>query len=107
VKEGVFNSVDQMRYNSVKSKGDSFLTFIGGYEFKHNNLSYFVDFSLSEMLVYKPVSQASDGQRIDALTHTIFWPTYQSRMIFSHSPETYYCRKKAISFSSLSFTYKI
>jgi hypothetical protein len=95
VKEGVFDSVNQMRNNSIQSKCKSFATVIAGYEFKHQNLSNCIDFSFCEVLVDKAVSQARNGLRIHAddlltdipITHVI-----------PHGPESFYCRKRFVSF---------
>jgi hypothetical protein len=95
VKEGVLGSVDQMRDNSIQSKRKPFAEFIAGHEFKRQNLSDFVDFSLYEMLVDKAVSQARNGLRIDADDLLTDIPVTH---VIPRGPERYYCRKRGFSY---------
>jgi hypothetical protein len=95
VKEGVLGPIDQMRDNPFQSKCKSFFAFIARDELKYQNLSDFVDFSLSEMLVDKAVSQAADGLSIDANDFLADIPIAHD---IHRSPESYHCRKGFFSF---------
>jgi hypothetical protein len=95
VEEGILDSVDQMRDNSIQSKRKPFAEFIAGHEFKRQNLSDYIDFSLYEMLVDKAVSQARNGLRIDADDFLADIPIAHD---IHRSPESYHCRKRFFSF---------
>ena len=95
VKEGVFDSVDQMRNNSIQSKCKSFPGFIARYEFEHQNLSDLIDFSFYKILVNKAVSQARNGLRIHADDLLTDIPVTH---VIPHGPESFYCRKRFVSF---------
>jgi hypothetical protein len=94
VEEGILDSVDQMRENSIQSKRQPFADFIAGHEFKRQNLSDYIDFSLYEMLVDKAVSQARNGLRIDADDLLTDIPVTH---VIPHSQERHYCRKMGFS----------
>jgi hypothetical protein len=55
VKEGVFHSVNQMRNDSFQPEGESFVKFMTRHKSKHQYLSDFIDFALSEILGDKAI----------------------------------------------------
>jgi hypothetical protein len=66
MEKGVFYAVDQIRNNTFESKSKSLLAFVREPEIKAHNLSYFVNFTFSEIFINKTVSDAIDRLRIDA-----------------------------------------
>jgi hypothetical protein len=66
MEKSVFYAVDQIRNYTFQPKGESFFAFLREFEIKSNNLSYFIDFTFSEIFINKTVSDAVNRLRVDA-----------------------------------------
>jgi hypothetical protein len=72
VEKGVFYTIDEIGDDTFQSKGKSLLALLRKFEIESDNLSYFVGFPLSQILINKTIFNAVNRLRIhadDLLTH--------------------------------------